>query len=216
MNLQAQILSLNIGGPAPMLWEGRSLVSSMLKTPVKGPIEVNFDRVLGNSFTHEVHGSVDSILYAYGLTSAQSFIDELGLKTYQPGSTGETLTVDHLDEKEVSIGDVFQIGEVKAQAVYPRIPCGKVNYRMQNANGQKAMQDAGRSGIYFRILKPGKIQLSDKMIRVELAQHRISIFELYAKMVKREDLSQEQMKIAVANGTFPDKAKAKFNQILGF
>lgn len=70
---------------------------------------------------------VSKILYAYGMPSALSFAQRLGLDRYEPGSAGETLTLDAFDETDVSVGDIFEIGEVIAQATFPRIPCGSVS-----------------------------------------------------------------------------------------
>lgn len=214
--LEAKILSLNIGGPAEMKWGEKSLFSSMLKHPVPGPLVVRVDGIEGNSFSNPAaHGHADSILYIYGMKSAREFASALGLKDYIPGSTGETITVDDLDEKLISVGDKFEIGEVLAQATIPRIPCHKVNYRMQNENGQKAMQECGRSGVYFRILREGRIFAHDVVRLVEPAKWRFTEFDLYRKMVRGEGLSQDEMELALANGAFPEKNLQKWREKLG-
>jgi MOSC domain-containing protein YiiM len=208
--MKAKILSLNIGGPAPMEWEGKSVLSSMKKEPVAGPLVVHEDRIEGNSFASpNFHGTPDSVLYAYGMNSAKIFMKELGGGDYKAGATGETITLDELDEKEVSVGDIFRFGEVLAQATYPRIPCGKVNFRMHHAHGQQAMKDCGRSGVYFRILKTGKISLNDVVERTELANHRVSIFDLYEKIVKNEKFSGAMAEMARANGCIPERILAR-------
>lgn len=204
--MKAKILSLNIGGPAPMEWEGRSILSSMKKNSVPGPLVVHEERIEGNSFASpNYHGTPDSVLYAFGMKSAEIFMKELGGGEYQAGATGETVTLDELDETQVSVGDIFQFGEVLAQATYPRIPCGKVNFRMQNSRGQQAMKDCGRSGVYFKILQPGKIRLSDSVERVERAEHRVSIWDLYEKIVKNEKFSGAMAETARANGCIPER-----------
>ncbi len=209
--MKAKILSLNIGHPKEMPWQGKSIISSMEKHSVPGPLVVHFDHIEGNSFANpNFHGTNDSLLYAYGLTSIQKFIDILGVKEYVPGATGETLTVDHLPEDEISVGDVFKIGEVEAQAVFPRIPCGKVNFRMQNERGQKAMQEAACSGIYFRILQPGKIHLTDTVKRTKKAVYRFSITDLYEIILTGKTPSAEQIKLAEANGAFQKKLLDKW------
>jgi MOSC domain-containing protein YiiM len=208
--MKAKILSLNIGGPAPMEWEGKSVLSSMKKESVTGPLVVHEDRIEGNSFANpNYHGTPDSVLYAFGMDSAEIFMKVLGGGEYKAGATGETLTLDQLDETRVSVGDIFQFGEVLAQATYPRIPCGKVNFRMQNAHGQQAMKDCGRSGVYFKILRPGKIHLGDAVMRTEEAKHRVSIFDLYEKIVKNEKFSGALAEAARANGCIPERILAK-------
>ncbi|MGZ3695146.1 MAG: MOSC domain-containing protein [Bdellovibrionota bacterium] len=206
--MKSKILSLNIGHPAPMEWNGKSIVSSMLKHPVPGPLVVHRDHIQGNSFAHpEFHGTLDFLLYIYGLPSIASFLRTLKMDPsgYIPGTTGETLTVDDFDETKVNVGDTFQIGEVIVQANFPRIPCGKVSFRMQHEQGQKAMQDCGRSGVYLRVLQPGKISMGDSVVLKEKAKVTFSIFELYGLQVKKEKPSAEQLERAVANGAFPVK-----------
>ncbi len=208
----AKIISFNIGGPKVMEWNGKTITSSMEKTPAEGPLVVHKDRIEGNTFSNpQFHGTLDSVLYIYGLTSAQKFVECLGLEKYTPGMTGETITVDHLDETLVSVGDIFQIGEVKAQATFPRIPCGKVNFRMQHTEGQKAMQECGLSGVYFRILTGGKIHKTDEVKLIEPAKHRFSIFDLYPKMIKSLPPTKEEFEIMKANGAFPQRLIEKWS-----
>ena len=47
-----KILSLNVGGPAPMEWNGKTIKSSMLKKPIDGPLVVHLDHIDGDSFAN--------------------------------------------------------------------------------------------------------------------------------------------------------------------
>ena len=209
--MNAKILSLNIGDPELMVWNDKSVRSSMHKHPVPGPLKVHLDHIEGNSFASpNYHGTFDSVLYAYGVTSALKFMSILGLKDYTAGMTGETLTLDHFDESEISVGDVFEVGTVTAQATYPRIPCGKVNIRMKHPNGQKAMQECLASGVYFRILKPGTISSHDIIKRVEKSQHHFLISDLYKKVVYNEKLTSQELERALANDAFPKRLIEKY------
>ena len=208
--MRAQILSLNIGDPAPMEWNGKSILSSMKKASVPGPLVVHRERIEGNVFSQpQFHGTPDSVLYAYGMISAAQFMRELGGGEYAPGFTGETLTLDAFDEGEVSSGVIFRIGTVLAQATYPRIPCVKLNFRTQNADGQAAMQKCGRSGVYFRILEPGKIARTDVVERVESAKHPVSIYEIYRCLLKGEKLGPALAELARMNGSVPERLLKK-------
>lgn len=201
-----KILSLNIGVPAEMDWNGKSIRSSMHKHPVPGPLVVHKDHIEGNTFANPAaHGTLDFLLYAYGMPSALSFVKRLGRETYPPGTSGETLTLEDFDEQKVSVGDVFRFGEVLAQANFPRIPCGKVNFRLQHPEGQRAMQECGRSGVYLRVLKPGKIALGERAELVEKAEVNFSIFELYQLVLRKESPTEEQWQRIQANGAFPQK-----------
>ncbi len=206
-----KILSLNIGDPAQMEWSGKSVLSSMLKTPVPGPLIVHQDRIEGNTFANpKAHGAIDNVLYAFGMKSALEYVAMLGLSSYQPGATGETVTLDQLDEFDVSIGDKFKFGSVIAEVTYPRIPCGKVNFRMQHERGQKAMQECGRSGVYFRILKPGTIAKNDIVERTERAKETLLVSDVYSIVVNNEKPTSELVGIAYRNGALPAKVLEKW------
>jgi MOSC domain-containing protein YiiM len=173
---------------------------------VPGPLVVHEDRVEGNSFASPAyHGTIDSVLYVFGMKSAKIYMQELGGGDYAPGFTGETITLDDFDEADVSAGDIFRFGEVLAQATFPRIPCGKLNFRTQNAEGQSAMKKCGRSGVYFRILEAGKIHLTDKVERVEQSAHPVSIFKLYEKIAKGEKFIGSEADAIRANGAIPQR-----------
>jgi len=131
---------------------------------------------------------------------------------YEAGSTGETLTVDHFDEADVSVGDIFNIGEVVAQATYPRIPCGKVNFRMQHENAKTAMEDCGRSGVYLRILVPGLIHSSDQVVRAERAEHTFLISRLYELVIKNQSPTPQELESAKCNPAFKAKQISKWEQ----
>jgi MOSC domain-containing protein YiiM len=204
--MNAKILSLNVGHPQPIEWNGKSLVSSMLKTPQEGPLVVSERTIVGDSFANSnSHGMIDSVIYAFGMKSLLLYTSMLGRNDYAPGALGENVTLDDLDEYEVSVGDVFQFGEVRAQATFPRIPCAKVDLRMQHKDGRQLLVDCGRSGIYFRVLKPGKIHHHDNVERVEQSKVKFLISEIYLKATKNIPLTGEEVERAIANGAFPVK-----------
>ena len=202
----SKILSLNIGGPEKIGWQTEEIRTSMRKRPTPGPLIVRRDGIEGNSFANPVsHGNIDNVLYAYGMTSAIDFVRGMGRNVYAPGSTGETLTLNSLDEKQVSVGDVFEIGEVVAQATFPRIPCGKVNFCVQHALGRQAMIDCGRSGVYFRILQPGLIHQTDVVRRTEQSAYPFSIFRLYQLVTSGQAPTREEFDLARGNPAFLQK-----------
>lgn len=202
--MKSQILSLNVAHPREMSFAGKTIRSSMLKDPVPGPLQVSKTSIEGDSFANpKFHGTVDSVLYALGQAQALEIMRLLGRDSYKPGELGENLTLDNFDEREISVGDVFQIGTVVAQATFPRIPCGKVNFRLSHPDGQRCMQESGRSGVYFRILEPGTIDRSDSVERIEKSAQTFLISEVYKLVVAKNELTPEQKDSVFRNGAFP-------------
>ncbi len=84
--MKATILSLNIGGPKEITWNGKPITTSMEKHSVPGPLVVHKDRIENNSFANpNFHGTFDSVLYAYGMSSIKKFTEILGINYYPPG-----------------------------------------------------------------------------------------------------------------------------------
>ncbi len=195
-----------------MVWGDRSVPSAMIKKSVPGPLIVHETSVAGDSFANRrFHGTPDSVLYAFGIPSALRFVKLLGGKDYAPGFLGENLTLDDFDETQISVGDIFAIGEVLVQATYPRIPCAKVNYRVQREDGMKLLEDSGRSGVYFRILKPGKLFKTDLVKRVEKAKVTFPISDVYQLGIsKQKKWPTEIVAKILANGAFPKGIIEKF------
>ena len=201
---EAKIISLNSGHPENMEWKDRAVVSSMRRHSVEGPLVVHEMSIEGNSFASpEYHGREFSVLYAFGMTSAKKYLQLLGRDGYESGALGENLTLDSFDEDQVSVGDVFKIGEVIAQATFPRIPCDKVNIRMEHPQGRKLLEDCGCSGVYFRILKPGLIYKTDKVRMFEAASVRIPISSVYRKVIHKQEWTAQDIQQAQLNGGLP-------------
>ena len=203
--MKTKILALNVGVPETMEWNGQKVVSSMRKSTVDGPLVVSMTNVEGDVFQSTSHGTPDSVLYAYGLASANEVVKRLGRSTYEPGALGENLTLEAFDEEIVSVGDTFRIGEVLAQATFPRIPCVKVNIRMCHSEGQKAMHATARSGVYFRILEPGIVRKSDQVELITKSEVPLSIADVYRFVVAGGRWPNEAREKALANGKLPAK-----------
>ncbi len=211
----AQILSLNIGGPQVLEWDGKSVTTSMLKVPV-AQLNVSLTSIDGDSFANpKFHGTIDSVLYAYGRDAIDDYLKLIGRSAYENGALGENITLDQLNENDVSVGDRFQIGEVVAEATFPRIPCSKVNIRMQHPQGQKAMIDVKRSGVYLRIIKPGFIRPTDKFECISKAKVPFSIGSVYERMVGGVKITQDDLERAKRNGAFPAERLEKWAQAFG-
>jgi MOSC domain-containing protein YiiM len=208
--VNSKILSLNIAHPETIAWDGKSIESSMHKHSVPH-LDISMTHIEGDSFANtKHHGTPDAVLYAYGADAIADFMKRLGRTSFENGDLGENITLDVLDEGIVSVGDVFKIGGVIAQATFPRIPCSKINFRVQDPLGQKVMIDAGRSGVYFRILKPGRIVPTDAFRLFEAAKVRFTITEVYERMVGGMRVTPADVERVRANGAFPEQRIARW------
>lgn len=173
-----KILSIQVGTPKKIEWNGRSIETSMLKTAVPS-LKVSKTTIEGDRFASpQHHGTPDSVFYAMSKDTYAEMNKRLGLQL-QPGQLGENATMDVLDEQQIAVGDTFQVGEVVIEATCPRIPCDKLNYITQNAKAQLAMVEIQKPGIYFRIIETGEIKSGDSFKPLKRSTSGFTIGELY-------------------------------------
>ena len=66
-----------------------------------------------------------------------------------------------MDEESVAVGDVYRIGTAVLQVSQARQPCWKLNWKFGIEALAKRFQETGRTGWYYRVLKPGEIAKGD-------------------------------------------------------
>ena len=111
------------------------------------------------------HGGSDKALCVYSLEHYQywrTFLGELPM-----GAFGENLTVSHLLETEVCIGDIYKLGGALVQVSQPRQPCWKLARRWRIKDLTKQVEETGFTGFYFRVLEHGLIESGDSFSLLE-------------------------------------------------
>lgn len=205
--VQPKIISLNTGKVRKVEWGPYIVRTSMRRTPVPF-LDVRVRSIEGDKFSEiYLHGQSWSRLYVLGIQSLTMVLNETNGK-YEPGSLGENITLDSFDEEDVSAGDIFQFGEVIVEATFPRIPCKKTNACLENNKIMRALVKGGRTGVYFRVLKPGKIYPDSKVTRLKRAEIQIKIIDLF-KLVGHSNLRDPKVpmekwfELAEKNGAIP-------------
>ncbi|KIW87830.1 uncharacterized protein Z519_11414 [Cladophialophora bantiana CBS 173.52] len=84
------------------------------------------------------------------------------------GGFWENLVAKYANERNISIGDIVQIGTIIAPVTVPRQPRFKLNHRFQAKDiMSKRSQDLFRAGWLYPILKEGMVQAGDDMTLLE-------------------------------------------------
>ena len=123
------------------------------------------------------HGGPEKALHHYSLAGYEKMMKHFPLfhKRFRPGVLGENITSDTLHDKNVCIGDVFQIGQLKVQVSSPRIPCWKISHKMDIADLDKFISQHGITGWYYRILEQGTLKVNDEITLLEQANPELTI-----------------------------------------
>lgn len=171
--------SIHAGKPKTVTWQGKNVTTGIYKDPVTQPVMVRKLNIDGDGQADlTVHGGEDKAVYAYPEEAYAWWNKELN-KTLAEGFFGENLTVRGLDESQMAIGDIYQVGECQLQVVQPRFPCSKLGVKFGDMSIIKTFMKSGRPGVYFRVIKEGFIQAGDGWKLIQSEPVRIPVTVLW-------------------------------------
>ena len=167
-----RILSVNVGLPREISWRGESVLTSIFKQPLAGPVAVKTMNIDGDRQSDlTVHGGRDKAVYVYPYEHYDFWRKELPLATLEPGAFGENLTAQNVLETDVGPGDTLAIGTALFEVTIPRMPCFKLGIRFDRLDMVKRFWISGRCGFYLAVTREGTIAPGDE-IRLTRVQGR--------------------------------------------
>jgi ferredoxin-NADP reductase/MOSC domain-containing protein YiiM/ferredoxin len=193
----ARLLSLNVGMPKDVPWQGRTVHTGIFKYPVEGPRLVCKLNVDGDGQGDlNGHGGEMRAVLVYQSESYAFWQRRLGRDDLEFGQFGENFTVDGLPDDEVHIGDRYRIGDAEFEVTQPRVTCFRVGMRLGEPEMPALLVAHLRPGFYFRVITEGHVQAGDEIIRTRIGQHRMSVAEIDA-LLYLPDRDIEQLRKAV-------------------
>jgi len=157
-----KILSVQVGRPRPVTFDGRLTRTGIYKNPVRGPVRVGVLNLDGDEQADlTVHGGVNKAVYAYPSEHYDFWREKYPSLALEWGAFGENLTTEGLLETAAGIGDMVEIGTAVFVVVQPRLPCYKLAGKFGDKNILQTFTDSGRSGIYFAVVEEGSLQSGD-------------------------------------------------------
>jgi MOSC domain-containing protein YiiM len=205
-----RIVSVNVGLPREIVWQGKAVTTGIFKQPVEAPVMLNTLNLDGDKQADlSVHGGVHKAVYAYPSEHYDYWREELpGM--YMPwGMFGENFTTEELLEEAVHIGDRFKIGEAEVIVTQPRLPCYKLGIKFDRADMVKRFLTSRRTGFYFAVARSGMVGAGDAIELIGRDQQNISVADItriYA--FEKDDLETLQRAIEVE--ALPESWKGYF------
>ncbi len=178
-------VSLFIGQVQALPVSGRP--TAMYKTPVQDPIELGVEGLIGDQHADlRVHGGPEKAVHLYPSTHYAKLAAQFGdaAPLLVPGSMGENLATADLDERDVRLGDVWQLGSALIQVCQPRNPCWKIDERF-GCDGMALFIDQHLlTGWYWRVLQTGVVNPTDTLVLHQAASQATTLHQ--AMMLWRE------------------------------
>jgi ferredoxin-NADP reductase/MOSC domain-containing protein YiiM len=181
----ARLLSVNVGLPRDIVWQGRTVRTAIWKQPVQGPRTVRRFNIDGDGQGDLAgHGGENRAVFVYQRDSYQYWESQLGRSDLVHGQFGENFTVDGLSDDEVRVGDRYRIGSALFEVTQPRVTCYRVGIRLNEPRMAALLVAHGRPGFYFRVLEEGEVQAGDAVARLARGPEDISIADINALLYK--------------------------------
>jgi ferredoxin-NADP reductase/MOSC domain-containing protein YiiM/ferredoxin len=200
-----RLLSLNVGMPRDVEWEGRTVRTGIWKDSVEGRRMVRRLNVDGDGQGDVLgHGGVNRAVFVYQIESYRYWQGFLARDDFTYGQFGENFTVEGLADDEVCIGDRFRIGTALFEVSQPRVTCYRVGIRMSEPQMPSMLVAHRRPGFYFRVLEEGEVEAGDTVERVGRGPEAMTVAEidglLYLPNRSRRDVSRALRIPALSEG----------------
>ena len=177
----ATLVSVNVGMPREVSWQGRTVFTGIWKEAVQGSRLVRRLNVDGDGQGDLAgHGGEQRAVYVYQLDSYDYWREQLHRDDFVFGQFGENFTVDGLGDHEVCIGDRYRIGTALFEVTQPRVTCYRVGVRMDEPRMPALLTGHGRPGFYLRVLEEGAVRAGDDIVEVATGTERMTVATLNA------------------------------------
>jgi ferredoxin-NADP reductase/MOSC domain-containing protein YiiM/ferredoxin len=186
-SVTGMVVSVNVGLPQNVAWQGRTVRTAVWKTPVSGRIFVRRLNLDGDGQGDlRGHGGEQRAIMVYQLDSYRYWAKYLGRSDLVPGNFGENLTVEGLADNEVCIGDRFRIGGAVVEVSQPRDTCYRVGIRLNHPEIAALLVAHHRPGFYFRVIQEGEIGVGDRVEKLSDGPERMTVAEIDALLYSKE------------------------------
>jgi ferredoxin-NADP reductase/MOSC domain-containing protein YiiM len=170
------LLSVNVGMPKDVSWQGKTVYTGIWKDPVSGPRMVRRLNIDGDGQGDtNGHGGEQRAVFVYQIQSYDHWRQHLGRDDLAYGNFGENLTVDGLADDEVCIGDRYRIGEAEFEVTQPRVTCYRVGLRLGEPEMPALLVSHHRPGFYMRVITEGHIQAGDQIVKTTTGAGMLSV-----------------------------------------
>lgn len=209
-----QVVSVNVGQPREVIWEGRTVLTGIFKEPVSGHVAVRRLNLTGDRQADlSVHGGPDKAVYAYPAEYYAFWREQLPEMELPWGMFGENLTVEGLLDEAVHIGDHLQVGSAHLMVTQPRLPCYKLGIKFGREDILKRFLRSELTGFYFKVLEEGEVAAGDPIKLLQRDEHKVKITDI-TRLYSRDKYNLNLLRRAIEVEALPEAWRDYFLQRL--
>jgi ferredoxin-NADP reductase/MOSC domain-containing protein YiiM len=191
-----KLLSVNVGLPREVEWQGKQVRTAIWKYPVPHRVAARRLNLDGDGQADlRGHGGEYRAVMVYQIEAYRYWEGQLGRDDFEYGQFGENFTVEGLRDDEVCIGDRYRIGSAVFEVTQPRVTCYRLGIRMNNAQMPALVVSHHRPGFYCRVLEEGEVGAGDEILKVADGPDGITVAEVDALLYLP---NHESSRIAIA------------------
>ena len=149
-----KLVSVNVGLPKNVDWQGKTVFTGVFKDPVSGPRRAAKLNVDGDGQGDLAgHGGEQRAVFVYQTRLLPPLGKRLKRDDFVYGQFGENFTIEGLTDDQVCVGDRYRIGSAIFEVTQPRVTCYRVGMRMNDPRIPALLVSHHRPGFYFRVLR---------------------------------------------------------------
>lgn len=210
----ATLVSVNVGMPRDIAWQGKVVRTGIWKMPVHGKVMARRLNLDGDGQGDLAgHGGEQRAVMVYQLDSYRYWQTQLQLGELEYGQFGENFTVDGLGDDQVCIGDRYRIGTALFEVTQPRVTCYRLGIRMQNPQMPALVVSQKRPGFYFRVLEEGEVAAGDEIVKAADGPEKLTVAEVDG-LLYLPGHSRESLKRAIKIPALSQGWRASFEALL--
>jgi MOSC domain-containing protein YiiM len=209
-----KVVSVNVGLPREVTWQGQTVRTSIYKDPVAARVwarRLNLEGDRQSDLT--VHGGAEKAVYVYPAEHYDFWRGELPGVDLPWGSFGENITSEGLDESSVGIGDRLTIGSAEFVVTQPRTPCFKLAIRFGRLDMIKRFLRSGRTGFYLSVSREGELAAGDPIALVPAVGPAVTVAEIVS-LYTVDESKQELLRRASGLAALPKGWRDYFRERL--
>ncbi|WP_027006299.1 MOSC and FAD-binding oxidoreductase domain-containing protein [Conexibacter woesei] len=211
-----RLLSVNVGLPRDIAWEGETVRTAIWKEPVDGPRMVRRINVDGDDQAdRKGHGGEHRAVFVYQIEAYNYWQEQLGRDDFTYGQFGENFTIEGsaFADDAVCIGDRWRIGKALFEVTQPRVTCFRLGIRMNVPEMAALVVAHHRPGFYLRVIEEGEVQAGDIINKVADGPERLTVADVDA-LLYLPHRSREKLQRALRIPALSEGWKGSFRDLL--